>query len=62
MICPCLYYQESVSLREAILNEDIKAMQSLLEKAIKNKPEKNQWEQNMNPNLLSTRAFYYTGG
>lgn len=62
VICPCLYYQESVSLREAILNEDIKAMQSLLEKAIKNKPEKNQWEQNMNPSLLSTRAFYYTGG
>lgn len=62
VICPCLYYQESVSLREAILNEDRKAMQSLLEKAIKNKPEKNQWEQNMNPKLLSTRAFYYTGG
>lgn len=62
VICPCLYYQESVNLREAILQEDTEAMQSFLERAIKNKPEKNQWEQNMNPSLLSTRAFYYTGG
>lgn len=62
VICPCLYYQESVNLREAILQEDTKAMQGFLEQAIKNKPEKNQWEQKMNPSLLSTRAFYYTGG
>lgn len=62
IICPCLYYQESVSLKEAILANNTTQMQKLLEIAIKNKPEKNQWDTNMVESKHSARAFYYTGG
>ena len=62
VICPCLYYQESVNLKEAILSGDREQMQRLLELSVHNKPEKNQWEQEMSRDTHSTRAFYYTGG
>ena len=62
VICPCLYYQDSVSLKEAILQGDKEQMKKLLFQAVQNKPEKNQWGQDMPKNLHSTRAFYYTGG
>lgn len=62
VICPCLYYQESVNLREAILSGDKAQMQKLLELSITNKPEKNQWNKQMSREAHSTRAFYYTGG
>ena len=62
VICPCLYYQESVNLKDAIMQNDKENMQKLLELSVRNKPEKNQWEQEMTQQNHSTRAFYYTGG
>lgn len=59
-ICPCLYYQDAIDAKEAIINKDIKMMKRLLKQSIINKPEKNMW--NDKNSKTPTRAFYYTGG
>lgn len=59
-ICPCLYYQDAVSAREAILDGDVEGMREALKLSVHNKPEKNQWDHEQNQH--SARAFYYTGG
>ncbi len=59
-ICPCLYYQDAIDAKEAIINKDTKMMKRLLKQSVINKPEKNMW--NDKNNDTSTRAFYYTGG
>lgn len=60
VLCPCLFYQDSVNAREAILSGDKQAMQNLLRQAVHNKPEKNQWSEEQAK--VSERAFYHTGG
>lgn len=62
VICPCLYYQDSVVAKDAIMRGDKAQMQSLLESAVFHKPEKNQWESQTSDETCSKRAFYYTGG
>ncbi|WQV05674.1 GTP 3',8-cyclase MoaA [Helicobacter pylori] len=59
-ICPCLYYQDVIDAKEAIINKDTKMMKRLLKQSIINKPEKNMW--NDKNSKTPTRAFYYTGG
>ncbi|MGN8421168.1 GTP 3',8-cyclase MoaA [Helicobacter pylori] len=59
-ICPCLYYQDAIDAKEAIMNKDTKMMKRLLKQSVINKPEKNMW--NDKNNDTPTRAFYYTGG
>ncbi|MGL2521670.1 GTP 3',8-cyclase MoaA [Helicobacter pylori] len=59
-ICPCLYYQDAIDAKEAIINKDTKMMEKLLKQSIINKPEKNMW--NDKNSKTPTRAFYYTGG
>lgn len=59
-ICPCLYYQDAINAKEAIINKDTKMMKRLLKQSIINKPEKNMW--NDKNSKTPTRAFYYTGG
>ncbi|WQW09909.1 GTP 3',8-cyclase MoaA [Helicobacter pylori] len=59
-ICPCLYYQDAIDAKEAIMNKDTKMMKRLLKQSIINKPEKNMW--NDKNSDTPTRAFYYTGG
>ncbi|NHB24449.1 GTP 3',8-cyclase MoaA [Helicobacter pylori] len=59
-ICPCLYYQDAIDAKEAIINKDTKMMKRLLKRSIINKPEKNMW--NDKNSKTPTRAFYYTGG
>lgn len=59
-ICPCLYYQDAIDAKEAIINKDIKNIKRLLKQSIINKPEKNMW--NDKNSKTPTRAFYYTGG
>ncbi|PUD76440.1 GTP 3',8-cyclase MoaA [Helicobacter pylori] len=59
-ICPCLYYQDAIDAKEAIINKDIKNIKRLLKQSIINKPEKNMW--NDKNSKTTTRAFYYTGG
>ncbi|PUD74387.1 GTP 3',8-cyclase MoaA [Helicobacter pylori] len=59
-ICPCLYYQDAINAKEAIMNKDIKNIKRLLKQSVINKPEKNMW--NDKNSKTPTRAFYYTGG
>ncbi|WP_033623031.1 GTP 3',8-cyclase MoaA [Helicobacter pylori] len=59
-ICPCLYYQDAIDAKEAIINKDTKMMKRLLKQSVINKPEKNMW--NDKNSDTPTRAFYYTGG
>ncbi len=59
-ICPCLYYQDAIDAKEAIMNKDTKMMKRLLKQSVINKPEKNMW--NDKNSETPTRAFYYTGG
>ncbi|AFI06385.1 GTP 3',8-cyclase MoaA [Helicobacter cetorum] len=59
-ICPCLYYQDAVDVRDAIKNRDRIGMKKLLKQSVINKPEKNMW--NDENSETSARAFYYTGG
>ncbi|MCQ2908283.1 GTP 3',8-cyclase MoaA [Helicobacter pylori] len=59
-ICPCLYYQDAIDAKEAIINKDIKNIKRLLKQSVINKPEKNMW--NDKNSKTPTRAFYYTGG
>ncbi len=59
-ICPCLYYQDAIDAKEAIINKDTKNIKKLLKQSIINKPEKNMW--NDKNSGTPTRAFYYTGG
>lgn len=61
VLCPCLFYQDSVDVSEAIIKGDKARMEELLKLAVKNKPEKNQWGAESGAQI-SSRAFYYTGG
>lgn len=58
ILCPCLYHQDAVDLKEGILSENKTAMLEGLIQAVFNKPEKNFWGDNQ----ISSRAFYETGG
>ena len=62
VICPCLYYQDSVDVKEALKSKDPQKLQEALEQAVYNKPEKNQWDEVMDDQKISARAFYHTGG
>ncbi|WP_033601583.1 GTP 3',8-cyclase MoaA [Helicobacter pylori] len=59
-ICPCLYYQDAIDAKEAIMNKNTKNIKRLLKQSVINKPEKNMW--NDKNSETPTRAFYYTGG
>ncbi|WP_066387162.1 GTP 3',8-cyclase MoaA [Helicobacter himalayensis] len=61
VLCPCLFYQDSVDVSEAIINGDKARMEELLKLAVINKPEKNQWSAESGAQI-SSRAFYHTGG
>jgi len=58
-LIPCLYFDEAMSIAEAIKKRDIKTAALVLKEVIKNKPEKNRWG---GDDESSTRAFYETGG
>jgi len=57
-LIPCLYFEDAMSIRDAIKEKDIKKAASILKEVLKNKPEKNKWGSDDNSN----RAFYETGG
>lgn len=60
LLIPCLYFDEAMSIKDAVKKGDIKAASEILRTVLKNKPEKNRWgEEN---NEASSRAFYETGG
>ena len=56
-LIPCLFFDESYQIKEAIKKGNIKEATNILKKVIQEKPEKNDWQ-----NEVSNRAFYETGG
>lgn len=59
-LIPCLYFDEAMSIREAIKKGDIKGAALVLKEVVRTKPEKNRW--GGVDGELSSRAFYETGG
>jgi cyclic pyranopterin phosphate synthase len=60
-LIPCLYFEDAMSIKDAIEKNDINQACKILNKVLENKPEKNKWSANNNSEI-STRAFYETGG
>lgn len=60
-LIPCLYFEDAMSIKEAVQRGDIVAASEILRKVLANKPEKNKWEIG-EQSEISTRAFYQTGG
>ncbi len=59
-LIPCLYFDEAMSIAEAVKKGDIKTAALVLKEVVKNKPEKNRW--GGKEGEVSSRAFYETGG
>ncbi len=57
-LIPCLFFTESYNIKEAIRDGNIKKAAEILRDVVKNKPEKNDWQEDE----VSTRAFWETGG
>jgi cyclic pyranopterin phosphate synthase len=60
VLIPCLYFEDSQSIKEAIQNNDIDKAAAILKDVLANKPEKNKWADG--DGEISIRAFYETGG
>ena len=56
-LIPCLFFNESYQIKEALKNNDLEKAKEILKKVVAEKPEKNDWQ-----NEVSDRAFYETGG
>ncbi len=59
VLIPCLYFEDSQSIKEAIQNNEIDKAAAILKDVLANKPEKNKWSED---STVSARAFYETGG
>ena len=60
-LIPCLYFEDAMSIKDAVQNDRIDEAVEILKKVLAGKPEKNKWSSE-NDNEVSTRAFYQTGG
>lgn len=61
MLIPCLYFEKTMSIKDAAQKRNIKIANDVLKKVLLNKPEKNKWREGIQ-NETSNRAFYETGG
>ena len=59
-LIPCLYFDEAMSIKDAVKAGDIEAAAQVLKQVLKDKPEKNRWDES--DGEVSNRAFYETGG
>ena len=59
-LIPCLYFDEALSVKEALREQDTLKAEAILKTVVQNKPEKNRW--NAIESETSSRAFYHTGG
>ncbi|WP_353661774.1 GTP 3',8-cyclase MoaA [Hydrogenimonas sp. SS33] len=59
-LIPCLYFDEAMSIRDAVKEGDIEKASEILREVLRNKPEKNRWSEEEGEE--SARAFYETGG
>ena len=60
-LIPCLYFEDAMSIKDAIQNNRVDEAVQILKKVLGNKPEKNKWSIK-DDNEISSRAFYQTGG
>jgi GTP 3',8-cyclase len=60
-LIPCLYFEDAMSIKDAVRNNRMDEAVEILKKVLQNKPEKNKWS-SKDDNEVSTRAFYQTGG
>lgn len=61
VLIPCLYFDEAMSIKEAVQKGDVAKAADILKEVLRNKPEKNKWSED-EQNETSNRAFYETGG
>ncbi len=61
-LIPCLYFEDALSIKDSVQNNNIDETSSILDTVLLNKPEKNKWSKNKNESETSSRAFYETGG
>lgn len=59
VLIPCLYFEDSQSIKDAIQDNDIDKAAAILKDVLAKKPEKNKWSDDPES---SARAFYETGG
>lgn len=59
-LIPCLYFDEALSIKDAVRDNDMLQAEAILKTVVQNKPEKNRW--NAIESETSSRAFYHTGG
>ena len=57
-----VYFEDALSIKEAIKENDIDKAVEILKLVLKNKPEKNKWADGEEGSETSMRAFYETGG
>jgi cyclic pyranopterin phosphate synthase len=62
-LIPCLYFDEAMSIAQAVRVKDIVGATEILAKVLKDKPKENRWsEDELESKEISRRAFYETGG
>lgn len=62
-LIPCLYFDEAMSISEAVKAKDIAKATEILAQVLKDKPKENRWsEDEIESKEISRRAFYETGG
>ena len=61
MLIPCLYFDEAMSIKDAVHEKNIEKAAEILKEVLRKKPEKNKWSDD-DQNETSNRAFYETGG
>ncbi len=62
-LIPCLYFDEALSIAEAVKKGDIQGAADVLAAVLKDKPKENRWsEEELEDREVSKRAFYETGG
>ncbi len=59
-LIPCLYFDEAMSIKEAVEAGDIDKAVEILQTVLANKPKENRWSEDVSE--ASSRAFYETGG
>ncbi len=61
-LIPCLYFDEAMSIAEAVKSGNIDEAAKILAEVLKNKPKENRWSESQDNEDISARAFYETGG
>ena len=59
-LIPCLYFDEAMSIKDAVQAGDIDKAVGILKEVLANKPKENRWSEDACE--ASSRAFYETGG